>query len=135
MKHVQSIIAYIAILLTASISWKLLCEDATSSLTITTFNQSQLKPLVNMASPPPFSWATLQITLLICLVSWRNASGSTNTYPWLWSEGMLPAYWLVCKFDLISPILSVLTSITAHHLSVSMHSYYFWNVRAFCKFC
>jgi len=39
-----------------------------------------------------------------------------SAYPWLWSEGTLPTYWDVCKFDLILIVPSVLTSITAHHL-------------------
>jgi len=41
-------------------------------------------------------------------------SGSTSACPW--SEGMLPAYWPACKFDMILAILSVLTSVAACHL-------------------
>ena len=37
-----------------------------------------------------------------------------------WSGEMLPAYWPVCKFDLILPVFlvafNVLTTITAYHL-------------------
>jgi len=29
-----------------------------------------------------------------------SASGSTRVCPYLWSGEMLPAYWLVCEFDL-----------------------------------
>jgi len=42
----------------------------------------------------------------------------TTFNPWLWSEETLPAYWSVCKFDLILPVhflvaFSVLTTIAA----------------------
>jgi len=43
-----------------------------------------------------------------------TASGSTTGCPWLWST--LPAYWPMCRFDLILAIHSALTNITAHHL-------------------
>jgi len=33
-------------------------------------------------------------------------------------EGMLPAYWPVCKFDLISAIPSILTSVAARRLPI-----------------
>jgi len=36
--------------------------------------------------------------------------------PWLWSEGMLQAFWPVCKFDLILTIPSVLTNIIARYM-------------------
>ena len=56
--------------------------------------------------------------------------------PWLWSKGTLPAYWPVCKFDLILVVPCVLTSITTPTLSfTSMHSYCLPNVCAFYKFC
>jgi len=47
--------------------------------------------------------------------------GSTSVCPWLWPGAMLPAYWLVYKFDLILPVIfpavfNVLTTITAYHL-------------------
>jgi len=43
-------------------------------------------------------------------------SGFTSACPWLWSEETLPAYWLVCKFDLILAIFNALTSVPARHL-------------------
>ena len=81
-----------------------------TSKAITTFNHSQLKPLMCMASPPPLIWAASQRNLLMCLVAPGNNSGFTSTCPWLWSEGTLPIYWPVCKFDLILVVLSVLTN-------------------------
>ena len=75
----------------------------TMTLIITAFNQLQLRPLVCMASPLPLFWVALQRNLLICLVIPGSAC------PWLWSKGMLPAYWPVCKFYLILTIPSVLT--------------------------
>jgi len=49
---------------------------------------------------------------------------------------MLPAYWPVCEFDLILPVLflaafNVLTTITAYHLP--LYSYCLPNPRSFCK--
>jgi len=44
--------------------------------------------------------AVLQRNLLICQVT-QGASGCTSACPWLWSEGTVPVYWPVCKFDLI----------------------------------
>jgi len=57
----------------------------------------------------------------MCLATPGNNSGSTSVCPWLWPGEMLPAYWPVCKFDLILPVLflaafNVLTTITAYHL-------------------
>jgi len=43
-------------------------------------------------------------------------SGCTSACPWLWSEGTVPVYWPVCKFDLIFATLSVLTNVAARHL-------------------
>ena len=70
-----------------------------TSKTITTFNQWQLWPLVCMANPLP----------LFCVVFL------------LWPGEMLPAYWPVCKFDLILPVLflaafNVLTPNTVYRL-------------------
>ena len=42
-------------------------------------------------------------------------SGSTSACLWPWSEGTPPAYWSVCKFDLILATLSA-TSVPARHL-------------------
>jgi len=57
-----------------------------------------------------------QRNLFLCQVTPGNNSGSTTTCRWLWSEGMLPAwYWPVWKFGLILAI-SVLASVAAHHL-------------------
>jgi len=56
-----------------------------------------------------------------------SASGST-VCPKLWSGETLPAYWPVCKFDLILPVLflvafNVLNTITACHLPF-LHEWY-----------
>jgi len=53
-----------------------------------------------------------------------SASGSTSVCPWLWSGETLPAYWPVCKFDLILPVLllvtfNVLTTTAACHLPLN----------------
>jgi len=50
-----------------------------------------------------------------------NASGSTRVCPWLWSWETLSAYWHVCKFDLILPVLflvafNVLTTLIVYRL-------------------
>ena len=70
-------------------------------------------------SGDPF-WVVLRRNLLMCLATPGSASGSTSICPWLWPGEMLPAYWPVCKFDLILPVLflafNVLTTITACHL-------------------
>ena len=92
-----------------------------TSKPITTFNQWQLRPLVCMANPLPLFWVVLRRNLLVYLVIPGSASGSTSVCPWLWPGEMLPAYWSVCKFDLILPVLflaafNVLTTITAYHL-------------------
>ena len=47
----------------------------------------------------------LQRNLLMCLVIPGSPSGSTSVCPLLWSGETLPAYWPVCKFDLILPVL------------------------------
>jgi len=78
------------------------------------------RPLVCMASPLPLFWVVLWRNLLRCLVTPGSSSGSTSVCPWLWPGEMLPVYWPVCKFDLISPVLflaafNVLTTITAYH--------------------
>ena len=64
------------------------------------------------------------------LVTPGSNTGSTSTCPWLCSEKTLPAYWLVCKFDLILAVFlvvfSVLTSVQYYCLPlalVSMYSY------------
>jgi len=64
------------------------------------------------------------------LATTESASGSTSVCPWLWSGEMLPAYWPVCKFDLILPVLflvafNVLTTITAYHLPLYQWSLVF----------
>ena len=74
-------------------------KNIMTSKTITTFNQWQLWPLVCMANPLP----------LFCVVFL------------LWPGEMLPAYWPVCKFDLILPVLflaafNVLTPNTVYRL-------------------
>ena len=65
----------------------------------------------------------LQRNLLMCLVIPGSPSGSTSVCPLLWSGETLPAYWSVCKFDLILPVLflvafNILTTIMiiAYHL-------------------
>jgi len=50
------------------------------------------------------------------LVDILGDSGSTSACLWPWSEGTSPAYWPVCKFDLILATLSSLTSVPAWHL-------------------
>ena len=69
---------------------------------------------------PFFEWS-YEETCLMCLVTSGSASGFTSICPWLWPGEMLPAYWPVCKFDLILPVLflaafNVVTTITAYHL-------------------
>ena len=59
----------------------------------------------------------------MCLVIPGSTSGSTSVCPWLWSAEMLLAYWPVCKFEPILPVLflvafNVLTTIAAYHLSL-----------------
>ena len=68
-------------------------------------------------------WVVFRRNLLMCLATPGSTSGSTSVCPWLWPGEMLPAYWPVCKFDLILPVLflaafTVLTTITAYHLSL-----------------
>jgi len=72
------------------------------TLTITTFNQLQSKPLVCMASPLLPSWAALQRNSSTFWVTPGSDSGSSSACLWPWSEGTPPAYWPVCKFDVIS---------------------------------
>ena len=75
---------------------------------------------LNKILPLHFNWTTyiIETKKYVCLVTSRSDSGSTSTFPWLWSEGTLPAwYWHVCRFDLILVVPTVLTSITAPHLS------------------
>jgi len=96
-------------------------KNIMTSKAITTFNQWQLRPLVCMASPLPLFWVVFRRNLLMCLATPGSASGSTSVCPWLWPGEMLPAYWPVCKFDLILPVLflaafNVLTTITTYHL-------------------
>jgi len=64
-------------------------------------------------STSPFS-AVLQRNSLTCQATPGCDSGSTSACPW--SKGTLPAYWPVCKFDLISTIFCTLNSVPAHHL-------------------
>jgi len=76
---------------------------------------------VCMASPLPLFWVVLQRNLLMRLASPGSTSGSTRICPWPWSGETLPAYWRVCKLDLILPVpflvaLNVLTTIAACHL-------------------
>jgi len=83
------------------------------------FSQLQLRPLVCMASPPPLFLVASQKVVDMA----GDPSGSTSTCPWLRSEETLPAYWPMCKFDLILSVLffvafSVLTSIAAGHLTL-----------------
>jgi len=53
-----------------------------------------------------FEWSFEETSnLLMCLATPGSASGSTSVCAWLWPGEMLPAYWPVCKFDLISPVL------------------------------
>jgi len=105
---------------------KLKSQNAKTIMTskaITTFNQWQLRPLVCTANPLPLFWVVFRrnSNLLMCLVTPGSTSGSTSVCPWLWPREMLPAYWPVCKFDLILTVLflpafNVLTTITAYHL-------------------
>ena len=72
-------------------------------------------------SPLPLFWVVFRRNLLMCLATPGSTSGYTSVCPWLWPGEMLPAYWSVCKFDLILPVLflaafNVLTTITAYHL-------------------
>jgi len=62
------------------------------------FQPVAIRPLVCIASPLPLFRVASQRNLLICLAT----PGSAGACPWLWSEETLPAYWPVCKFDLIS---------------------------------
>ena len=70
-------------------------------LTITTFNQLQSKPPVCMASPLPPSWAVLKRNSLTFRATPGSDNGYTSACLWPWSEGTLPAYWPVCKFDMM----------------------------------
>ena len=85
------------------------------------FQPVAIETLVCIASPLPLFWVVLRRNLLMCLATPGSASGSTNICPWLWPGEMLQAYWPVCKFDLILPVLflaafNVLTTITTYHL-------------------
>jgi len=80
------------------------------------FNQLQWTPLGCMANPLPPSWAVLQRNSLTFQATPGSNSGFTSTCLWPWSEGTPPAYWPMCKFDLILATLSALTSVPAHHL-------------------
>ena len=96
-------------------------KNIMTSKAITTFNQWQLRPLVCVASPLPLFWVVFQRNLFMCLATPGSASGSTSVCPWLWPREMVPAYWPVCKFDDILPVLilvafNILTTITAYHL-------------------
>jgi len=73
-------------------------EDTMTLLTIT---------VLSGKSTAPFWWPCKETCL--CLVIPGSDSGSTSACPWLWSKGILPAYWPVCKFDLILAIPSVLS--------------------------
>jgi len=77
-------------------------------LTIVTFNQLhlQLKPLVCTASLLAPSRAVLERNLLTFQATRGSDSGSTSACLWPWSEGTPPAYWPVCKFDLILATLT-----------------------------
>jgi len=100
---------------------KLRLQNAKNTMTskpTTTFNQWLLRPLVCMASPLPLFWVVLQRNLLMRLATPGSTRGSTMTSvcPWLWSRETLPAYWPVCKLDLILSVpflvdLNVLTTI------------------------
>ena len=61
-----------------------------------------------------------------CQVSPGSDSDSTSACPWWWSEGTLPAYWPVCKFDPILTIPSVVTSVSAHYLPLQWIAIAFW---------
>ena len=111
-------------------------KNIMTSKAITTFHQWQMRPLVCMANPLLLFWVVFRRNLLMCLVTPGSTSGSTSVCPWLWPGEMLPAYWPVCKFDLILPVLflaafNVLTTIAAYHLPMS--SYCIPNPRSFCK--
>ena len=109
-------------------------ENTMTSLTIITFNQLQLKPLLCMVNSLLLCWAVLQRNLLISQVIPGSDHGSTCACPCLWSEGMLPAYWPVCMFHLNWAILSILSSVAARHLPLSsMNSYCLLTVCIFCR--
>jgi len=113
-------------------------KNIMTSKAITTFNQWQLRPLVRVASPLPPFWVVLQRNLLMRLVTPGSNSGSTSVCPWLWSVETLPAYWPVCKFDLLLPVLflvasNVLTTIIAYHLPWITCSFFLPNPCSFCK--
>ena len=97
-------------------------KNIMTSKAITTYNQWQLRPLVCVASPLPLFWVVMRRNLLMCLAIPKSASGFTSICPWLWPGEMLPAYWPVCNFDIILPVLflvaafNVLITITAYHL-------------------
>ena len=83
-------------------------------------------PLVCMASLLPLFWVVLQRNLLMYLLPQGVTRGFTSTSPQLWSGEPLPAYWPVCRFDLILSLsviflvaFNVLTSITTCHLPLS----------------
>jgi len=66
--------------------------------------------MVCLASPLPLSWAVLQRNSLTCRATPGNDSGSTSACLWPWSEGTLPAYWLILA------IFNALTSVPACYL-------------------
>jgi len=76
-----------------------------------------------MASPLPLAWAVLQKNTLTCRATPGRDNGSTSACLWPCSEETLPAYWPVCKFDLISAIFSVLPVFPPATCLSSMNSY------------
>jgi len=87
-----------------------------------------------MASLLYLSEAVLQRNSLTCQVTpgakrkWLHQHLSLAT----WSEGTLPAYWPVCKFDLFSHLRCInQTSVTCFS---SMKSYYLLNICIFYEF-
>jgi len=103
-------------------------------LTIIAFNQLQSKPLVCTASPLPPSWAVLQRNSWTFQATTGSDSGSTSACLWPWSDGTPPAYWPVCKFDLILATLSALTMLFLPVTCFSsMNSHRLPNVCVFCE--
>jgi len=114
------------------------------------FNQFQSKPLLlSTSSSRVYGKSTASflsgLAKKLVYVWWcQGASGSTSACPWLWSEGTLPPYWPVCKFDLILTIPSVLPSVkcyypplafvSMHRLQASYLTYCFLNACVVCKF-
>ena len=111
------------------VTWKHLSTNTTHK------TASHLKLLVCIVSPLPLFECPHKETCLCLVIPECVSSDSTSACPWLWSEGMLPACWLVCKFDLIFGCSQCTIQYYCPPLAfISMHSNDLLNVHAFCKF-